>query len=158
MAWTPGGLSSTDYLKVSNFTPQEQVQADILSFGYKYSKLTPQQLQDIQIAQAIASGDLQVADTIKINPNGVIVPSNPIGDSTWGKLKPGQTGQNWYNEQFKKVFTEDPIIKNIKDDINKIEDLGKKVLGIPADVYNFIDNFKYPLGILALIIIYKMLF
>lgn len=141
MAWTPGGLSSTDYLKVSNFTPY-----------------TPKQLQDIQISQGIAAGDIQVADTIKINPGGVIVPSNPIGDSTWGKLKPGQTGQDWYNDQFKKVFTEDPIIKNIKDDINKLKDVGKTILGIPVDVYNFIDNFKYPLGILALIIIYKMLF
>lgn len=140
MAWTPGGLSSTDYLKVSKFTPY-----------------TPQQLQDIQIAQGIASGDIQVADTIKINPGGVVVPTNNPLDNTWGP-KPGQSESDWYNNQFKKVFTEDPIIKNIKDDINKIEDLGKKVLGIPADVYNFFDNFKYPLGIIALIIIYKMLF
>lgn len=140
MAWAPGGLSSNDYLKVSKFTPY-----------------TPQQLQDIQIIQSIASGDIQVADTIKINPGDVVVPTNNPLDNTWGP-KPGQSGSDWYNDQFKKVFTEDPIIKNIKDDINKIEDLGKKVLGIPADVYNFIDNFKYPLGILALIIIYKMLF
>lgn len=146
MSWNPSGLSAKDYLKISKFTPQEQAQADILSFGYKYSKLTPQQIQDIQIAQGLKDGSIQVADTIKINPGGTIVPSNPIGDTTWGPKK-GQSFWDWYKEQFKKIGDDDPWFQKLKD-----------LFKIPGDLLDYWEKYKIPITIIGLLIIYKILF